>query len=347
MSSIQWTDRTWNPTLGCSRVSPGCEHCYAEGVAHRGMQEAHRGLTVLGKNGPRWNGKIRQLPDRLETPLRWKTPQRVFVDSMSDLFHEGVPFEYIDRVFATMAISGHVRRCRRRGDCDHEGFDCESTGLPPVLIPHTFQVLTKRTWRAAEYLNGPDVADRIRQAAYETPGLHMESGTMDNMPWPLHNVWMGTSIEDQKRSDERLTALVMCPATIRFLSVEPMLGPVELGLAGKVDGNVARVYGASSSVLRFSRVHQTINWVICGGESGGKARGFNIAWARALRDECAAFGVPFFLKQLGAKPLISRLGLDGEPLQERLVLESGKGDKMHEWPEDLRLRQWPEEEAHP
>lgn len=302
MSSIEWTDQTWNPTVGCSRVSPGCEHCYAEGVAHRAMQDAHRGLTVLGESGPRWTGEVRLLPDRLETPMKWKSPRRVFVDSMSDLFHEQVPFEYIAKVYAIMQLSQQ----------------------------HTFQVLTKRPERALsfyEWMDTPDGRKAWLQAVISAPDGEHESWSRK---WPFRNVWLGVSIEDQRRSEERLLPLMQCPAAVRFVSVEPMLEPVVLGLAGTLPGNVTG--GA------YVMAHQMIDWVICGGESGARARSFDIAWARALRDECAAVGVAFFLKQLGAHPIDS----EGRVVAREIPIGDRKGGKMAEWPEDLRVRQWPE-----
>ncbi len=316
MSSIEWTDRTWNPTVGCSRVSPGCEHCYAEGVAHRGMQEAHRGLTILSNSGPRWNGIVRLLADRLEAPLRWRKPCRVFVDSMSDLFHEQIPFEYIAAVFAVMAASPR----------------------------HTFQVLTKRPHRMLDFFQsfpglpgrGIGRPDLGPGTSYASEFVQERVAAAPETEWPLPNVWLGVSIEDQQRSGERLLPLIMCPAKTRFVSVEPMLGPVELGLAGTLPG--AMTGGA------YVMVHQMIHWVICGGESGAKAREFNIAWARELRDECAFSDVAFFLKQMGARPVAWNPDSEGEaePVSQRLTLDDGKGGKMGEWPKDLQVRQWPE-----
>jgi protein gp37 len=211
-SSIEWTQATWNPVTGCTKVSPGCAHCYAETFAER-----FRGVP----GHPFENGFDLQLrPDRLELPLEWKRSRLIFVNSMSDLFHPGVPDDYIARVFETM----------RRADW------------------HEFQVLTKRPERAAAL----------------SPSL---------LPWP-DNVWMGTSVENQ-RWTSRIDELRRIPARIRFLSCEPLLGPLQLDLEG-------------------------INWVIAGGESGPGARPMQPAWAEGIKDQCVAQRVPFFFKQWGA-----------------------------------------------
>ena len=210
-SSIEWTDATWNPVTGCTEVSPGCAHCYAKTFAER-----FRGVT----GHPYERGFDLQLrPERLDQPLRWKKPRSIFVNSMSDLFHEAVPAEYIREVFAVMAIADQ----------------------------HRFQVLTKRSERLAEL----------------APSL----------PWPP-NVWMGVSVENQ-RWTSRIEGLRAAPAAVRFLSCEPLLGPLELDLEG-------------------------IDWVIAGGESGPGARPMGPEWPRGIRDQCEAAGVAFFFKQWGA-----------------------------------------------
>lgn len=221
-SSIEWTEETWNPTVGCTEVSPGCDHCYAAGMAHRAMLPAHAGLTVSSPGrGPRWSGEVRCLPERLELPLRWRRPRRVFVDSMSDLFHPGVPDEFVAAVFGVMV------RARQ----------------------HTFQVLTKRPRRMERFTRWTEDA-------------------------PPPNVWLGTSIE-ANRYVYRADWLRAASAAVRFVSLEPLLGPLpDLDLAG-------------------------IDWVIVGGESGGGARPAHPAWVRDIRDRCLAEGTSFFFKQWG------------------------------------------------
>ncbi len=210
-STIEWTEATWNPVTGCTKVSPGCAHCYAERMAKR--------LKAMGQQRYRNGFKLTLHPDALEAPLRWKRPRMVFVNSMSDLFHKDVPAEFIAKCFAVMEKATH----------------------------HTFQVLTKRPGRAVEL---------ARQ-----------------LPWP-DNVWMGTSVENADYT-WRIELLTQIPAAIRFLSLEPLLGPIpRLPLTG-------------------------IDWVIVGGESGPHARAMDAKWVFQIRDRCLKHGVPFFFKQWG------------------------------------------------
>jgi protein gp37 len=245
-TKIEWTEQTWNPIVGCSKVSAGCQNCYAERMAfrlaHMG-QHQYNMTTYIGGGG--WNGNTELVESALQIPLKRKKPTMYFVCSMGDLFHESVSFEWLAKVFAVMAL-------------------CPQ---------HTFQVLTKRPERMAEYLS----EDRWNRWYIKAGGL----ATLDyiGFHWPvakkiLPNVWLGTTLEhpDYKH---RLDDLRKCPATLRFISGEPLLAdPGELDLAG-------------------------IGWVICGGESGPGARPMHPDWARALRDQCKAAGVPFFFKQWG------------------------------------------------
>lgn len=222
-STIEWTDETWNPVTGCSRVSPGCDNCYMFALYPR--------LKAMGVPGyADAPDAVRALPERLRVPATWKRPRRVFVNSMSDLFHPHVEFAFISRVFAAMR-------------------DAER---------HVFQILTKRPGIAVGW--------------WEKRGRH-EFGE-----W-ASNVWMGTSVESQKYAP-RLTVLGRIPARIRFVSAEPLLGPLDLS-EWLSDG--------------------TLQWVIAGGESGPKARPMELDWARNLRDQCGDAGAPFFLKQLGGR----------------------------------------------
>ena len=210
-SAIEWTEMTWNPVTGCAKISQGCKHCYAERMAKR--------LKAMG-SGRYTNGfQVTLHPDLLDAPRRWRQPRIVFVNSMSDLFHDEVPLAYIERVFATMR------------DCSH----------------HTFQVLTKRSERLAE------LAPRL--------------------PWP-GNVWMGVSVEDA-RVVHRIDDLRRVPAAVRFLSLEPLIGPLN---SLTLDG---------------------IHWVIVGGESGPRARPLRSEWVESIFRQCRAAGVPFFFKQWG------------------------------------------------
>jgi protein gp37 len=218
-SRIEWTDATWNPVTGCTKVSPGCKHCYAETFAER-----FRGVP----GHPFERGfDLRLWPERLALPLRWRAPRRIFVNSMSDLFHEKVPDDFIHSVFETMR-DAHW---------------------------HRFQVLTKRAQRMHDYVlrrNGP--------LARSHP-----------------NVWLGVSVETQAYA-HRAELLAALPSTVRFLSCEPLLGPLD---------------------LRSSLGPRAINWVIAGGESGHHARPMSPEWVRDIRDQCRRAGVPFFFKQWG------------------------------------------------
>ena len=329
-SAIEWTDATWNAVVGCSRVSAGCQNCYAERVAHRGMAEQHRGLTVMGAKGPRWNGDVRFVPHVLDKPLRWTKPRRVFVNSLSDLFHEGVTNEQIAAVFGVMA----------------------------ACPQHIFQVLTKRPARMVEWFRWAAHADRFKEG---TPGrlhsifcalnaearfhpdgdqgpLHVKRCADPDGPWPLPNVWLGTSVEDQVTAEERVPLLLGTPAAVRWVSYEPALGPV------RFDALVDDEIGASWNAFEAG-----LHWVVVGGESGPGARMFDAEWARAVIAQGRRAGVPVFVKQLGAHLVDARNGVAGvstpEPPGEVSTprrLRSRKGGDWDEWPEALRVREMPE-----
>lgn len=208
-SSIEWTDETWNPTVGCSEVSPGCDHCYAAKVAHRGLTPAHKGLTILTGEGVKWNGTVRCLPDRLEIPLRWRRPRRVFVDSMSDLFHPEVPASFILDVFSVMARTPH----------------------------HTYQVLTKRPQRMqrvlSHYMFDDSIERRLPGSVSVDWGYEYVYNALDPARF-LPNVWVGTSIEDASYL-WRARHLRETPAALRFLSLEPALGAIARPVASPLD----------------------------------------------------------------------------------------------------------------
>lgn len=268
-SKIEWTEETWNPVLGCDKISEGCKNCYAINTAwirqhNPKMAERFSGLVEKTEAGKlNWTGKINLLGmEVLTKPLRKKKPTMYFVNSMSDLFHEDVPFTFIDRVFAIM------KACPQ----------------------HTFQILTKRPQRMAEYFNG-----NTPQAIYDATLQLMEDVAQiadslalvqwnETAGWPLPNVWMGVSVENQKAADERIQYLNFIPAAVKFLSCEPLLGPVDL-LKEILSGEHMVPYAAF------------LDWVIVGGESGHNARHMHPDWARSLRDQCAEFSVPFFFKQ--------------------------------------------------
>jgi protein gp37 len=346
VTTIEWCDVVWNPIVGCSRVSAGCEHCYAERVAHRGMSAQHRGLTVMGKHGPRWTGEVRFLPERLAEPLSWRKPRRVFVNSMSDLFHEGLTFESVAAVFGVMAACPRV----------------------------DFLVLTKRPERARDFMrwivdqdlavedldgctpgllhaNAAALAEEARVGGRQR--LHLESCADPSGPWPLGNVWLGVSVEDQRTADERIPVLLDTPAAVRWVSYEPALGPVDFTRITWGNGDFLDALRRDS--YRGGLDSDRLDWIVVGGESGPGARPFDVAWARSTIGQCREAGTKVFVKQLGAMPVD---GAEGEPTGNfrtnpdtgrrqyelrvtRLPLRDRKGGDMDEWPADLRVREMP------
>lgn len=290
-TGIEWTDATWNPIRGCSRVSAGCMNCYAERDAHRFRDPGlpYEGLTHLVNGKPTWNGTVRLVPELLDQPLRWRRPRRIFVNSMSDLFHEGVPDNFIDQVFAVMALAPR----------------------------HTFQVLTKRPGRMLEYLTAklgnrvPSRWDLIVGHAWKMLGHpQMKKYAHDAVfrrPWPLPNVWLGVSVENQETANERIPLLLRTPATVRWISAEPLLGPVNIELAQcscpwPADAIRTRhLLGCLADTRRpdDQRRWARLHWVVAGGESGPGARPSHQDWFRSLRDQCAAARVAFHFKQWG------------------------------------------------
>jgi len=355
-TSIEWATDVWNPVAGCDLVSPGCTNCYAMRMAARleAMGQAkYAGLTEKVNGNAVWTGRINLDHASLAAPLSWKKPRRVFVNSMSDLFHEGVPFDYVDQVFAVMSL-------------------CPQ---------HTFQVLTKRPGRMEEYFSGRtwgDVIAAVRDPDAREPWVRqftahyalddVFAGTREGatgyfdpplagprMPqqWPLPNVWLGVSVEDQKRADERIPVLLDCPAIVRFLSVEPLLGPVDLKLNAYWNP-----LGRNSSLHLNSVTHRRdgIGWVIVGGESGPGARPFHPEWALSLVDQCHTFGprrqVACFVKQLGSNVVIAKGETPWGPphnqtVAGRVFLKDKKGGDMAEWPENLRVREFPQTNHEP
>ncbi|MCL8208603.1 MAG: phage Gp37/Gp68 family protein [Actinomycetia bacterium] len=250
-SRIEWTDATWNPVIGCTRVSEGCQHCYAERLSR------HFGWTDQPWTAAHAEDVVRVRWDRLETPVHWRRPRRIFVNSLSDLFHETIP----DNAPA--------------GD---DAFRDAVFGIMALTPWHTYQVLTKRIERAAAWWTDPQRQDRVALAAIRwksglPPGTHRDV-VWEHVPWPLPNVWLGVSVETQRRAAERLPVLASLPAAVRFVSCEPLLEPVD---------------------LQPWLAH--LDWVIVGGESGPGARPLDDDWVRAIRDQCQAAGVPFFFKQ--------------------------------------------------
>jgi protein gp37 len=268
-TGIGWTDATWSPLVGCTHVSAGCDHCYAASLAS-GRLSTHpiyAGLAV----GGRFTGEVRLLPERLDQPLRWRKPRRIFVNSMSDLFHDEVPDEFIAQVFGVMALTPR----------------------------HAFQILTKRPGRMASLLNRDSFELAVR-AEVQRQKWSVLGTEAPPWSWPLGNCWLGTSVEDQKWANVRIPQLVRVPAAVRFLSVEPLLAPVDLWPWINPEQSQGR-----------------IGWVIVGGESGPDHRPIQAEWVRGLRDQCVAAGVAFFFKQWGGRtPKTGGRLLDGHHWDE-------------------------------
>jgi protein gp37 len=325
---IEWTDSTWNPITGCSIVSKGCTNCYAMKLAGTRLQHhpSRAGLTKMTNAGPVWTGEVRFNEQWLDQPLRWRRPRKIFVCAHGDLFAEGVPDEWIDRVFAVMAL-------------------CPQ---------HTFQILTKRPARMRGYIGevratwtkrGPPVpgSERIYDAALAVTGEEWLPATPAE--WPLPNVWLGVSAEDQATADERIPHLLATPAAVRFVSAEPLLGPIDFEpwlpwpgdapeVAGKSWGcqdcdsdrgcdcplgKAVHNYeegptGEDGAPSWIAETRLTLDQIIVGGESGPNARPMHPAWARSIRDQSQAAGAAFFFKQMTRK----------EPI-----------------PSDLLVREWP------
>lgn len=312
---ITWTNETWNPIRGCSRVSHGCEHCYAERVAARfsGPGLPYEGLAIIKNGDPHWTGEVRFIEERLADPLRWKRPRMIFVNSMSDLFHEKVKDEWIKNIFSIMESARQ----------------------------HRFQILTKRPQRMLDWVNKFD-------------GWLMYAG-QTSFTGRLPHVWLGVSVEDQKTAGERIPLLLQTPAAVRWVSYEPALGPVDF------DGYL--VQGGELCIGESSKGESVygdgLDWIVVGGESGPEARGMDIAWARETVRQCKAAGVPCFVKQLGKWPRSytpekppwekcggADSGFDGVDQWVLHRPKDGHAGDMSEWPEDLRVREFPIQSAY-
>lgn len=337
---IEWTDATWNPVLGCTPVSAGCTNCFAAHLAATRLKHlpAYEGLAQVNSRGQGvFNGTIRLMEDRLLDPLKWRKPRRVFVNSMSDLFHPDVPFEFVDKVFAVMAL-------------------CPQ---------HTFQILTKRPERMVEYFATGDGEDGSRHGAVSGMAASLLERLSDSQAnrlwvhrrfsWPLHNVWLGTSVENQETADERILHLFYIPAAVRYLSCEPLLGSVTLppyALEGwhpdgsyQEDGTAFIPHftqdGEDAGVEYISNKpdYPRIHWVIVGGESGPNARPMDLTWVYGIVRQCEAAGVPVFVKQLGKSFYHSGYN-DGAEL---IHMDAKGADWDHvAFPDDLKIREFPE-----
>lgn len=304
-TGISWTDATWNPVTGCSKVSEGCRNCYAEREWPR--MAANSQSVYFGRDF----SDVQLHKERLDIPIRWKMPRKIFVNSMSDLFHQALFDEDIDLVFAVMALAPQ----------------------------HTFQVLTKRPERMREYL---DLRTDNREEAIGQAMRELSNGKNPGLPeWPLKNVWLGVSVEDQETADDRIRILLEVPAALHWISMEPLIGPVSLeevpvGMLGPLRP------GARTNLPK-------VKWVVVGGESGPAARHMEGNWLRKIKYECEEAKVPLFIKQLGAAYSDARDGIAGRSLkipEEAAGLLSRRlnhraGADMDEWPEEFRVRQFP------
>lgn len=252
---IEWTDTSWNPLRGCSRVSEGCRHCYAETVAHRfkGPGMPYEGLIAPGGQ---WNGQIKLIHSKLREPFSWRKPRRVFVNSMSDLFHENVPFSFVNDMFLVMA-------------------QCPE---------HTFQILTKRPQRMRNYFEGDTLENHLNTCLQI-----IDEPNTKPIVWPLPNVWLGVSVEDQLTAQERIPELLNCPGAIHWVSVEPLLGPLD----------ITEYLDSLRWQISEEPMDCVLDWVVVGGESGRHARPMEAFWVQSLRDQCQANHTPFFFKQWG------------------------------------------------
>jgi protein gp37 len=298
-TKIEWTrgadgsdGYTWNPVVGCTKVSQGCKLCYAKTIHDMRHKAFLAGKAVAPQYSMPFE-MVQLMPDRLTWPLSLRQPSRIFVNSVSDLFHEDVPDEFIDQVFAVMALADR----------------------------HTFQVLTKRPKRMLEYLTDETLEARrghLLAGVGERIALEMFKIRKDapETPWPLPNVWLGTSVENQEAADERIRYLLETPAAVRFISGEPLLGAVDLTDVRRHDGwRINALTGEEFLPGEIVSGHLgKIDWVIAGGESGSSKqspRPMHPDWARSLRDQCVAAGVPFLFKQWGEWGGLDNDGIGG------------------------------------
>ena len=295
-TKIEWCDATWNPITGCSVVSPGCTNCYAMQLAGTRLKHtpSREGLTKCVNGNHVWNGEVRLNENTLDQPLKWKRPRKIFVCAHGDLFHENVPFEWIDKVFAIMAL------------CPH----------------HTFIVLTKRAARMREYIK-----DKRDLVTIFGVGRIFEYQKV----WPLQNLWLGVSVENQETANERIPVLLDTPAAVRFISAEPLLGAINLQMLVSDFDTTKRLQwrnglkGVSFSTREDRWVATNkLDWVIVGGESGKNARPMDNNWVIKLVKQCSESGVPIFIKQLSSgnhRPIIN----------------------INEFPLELQFREYPYE----
>lgn len=340
-TTIEWCTKTWNPIRGCSRVSPGCDNCYAMGMAHRfsGPGKPYEGLTTIRRGKVDWSGEARFIREALDEPLRWRKPERVFVNSMSDLFHHSLAFEEIAAIFGVMA----------------------------ACPQHTFLVLTKRPERALEFfewirtqlvsVGGPttNAARGVKWYAW----LYLDEIQVydPQLPWvwPLPNVHFGVSVENQKTADERLPLLLRCLAAVRWASMEPLLEDVDArAYLHRGKHHVCPKCLYSSNIPEETCPNDgtplgldvALDWVVVGGESGPRSRPMHIEWMRSIVAQCRAEAVPVFCKQFGANLIDAKNGVGGHqakpppeygPLTYRLKHRKGAdlSEVQGDWPREF------------
>lgn len=314
MTKIEWTHapgykgESWNPIVGCSVVSPGCTNCYAMMQAARIERMTpgthYAGTTTMVNGNHVWTGKVARAPEKtLRRPIGQKKPRMYFVNSMSDLFHESVPDEWIDDIFAAM-----------------------------ILAPqHLFLVLTKRTDRMRHYMNDPELGAKHCAAAFHLLG-DRDPGPAPG--WPIPNIWLGATTEDQLRANARIPDLLMTPAAKHFVSYEPALGPVDFTRIDSAAGARFRTFEAFQGLdsKDVAQVSHGIDWVIAGGESGLRARPVDPDWFRVVGNQCAAAGVPFFFKQWGEWMPVARTEGGATAMRpERLPPGAGEEVEVGSW----------------
>jgi protein gp37 len=321
MSKIEWTDHTLNPLVGCTHASAGCKNCYAESASKTGrLQQFTQYHGVVDERG-HWTGRINFVPEQLEKLFKFRKRTRVFMPSMSDPFHPAVKDEWLDQIFAAIALNPQV----------------------------TVQMLTKRPERMLEYFEQL-YSDRFKSQIQLNGHKRDENlRKIYNRNLPLSNLHLGVSVEDQKSADERIPLLLRTPAALRFLSVEPLLEKIDLSLL-HVDGltNLDCLKGHHGVNYPLRGRGNKINLVIVGGESGPGARPFYLDWARSLIRQCQDASIPIFMKQLGSNVWdscpppahLAELGLINESYCQ-LKLHDRKGANLQEWPEALRVRELP------
>lgn len=326
---MKWWDKSWNTLIGCSHASSGCSNCYGERLAATRLRHLPTYGLVVQSDKPRWNGKVLDLTDRLGDPLRWRKPQRIFVNDMGDTFHPEVSFTYITAMFGVMA----------------------------ACPQHTFMLLTKRPERMLEFYRWVEKREMEGRSMFcdDSPEwriwqmLHVSARRKGvKVPshhgggWPLPNVWVGTTCEDQTRAEERIPFLIQVPAVVRFLSLEPLLGDINIGLMGTQPSTWM-------NGQQYRMVHQDIHWAITGGESGPRARQCAREWLVNIVRQCHEAGTPCFVKQLGSAYVDEKNAIGGRyvkvpeeygsPVKR---LKDMAGRDMAEWPSSLRVRQYPE-----